>query len=950
MRPFKKTPLCLAAFTLLCVGGIRSSATAEDCPGAPPENTAKPFIRGDCNGDGAFSLSDAIAHLVFQFSGGFTPPCKAACDANGDGSLTISDPIYGLSHLFLGSASPPAPYPACGLWNDPAYEGFYRALSCEGSPCPSDCPPRPTRQTLPVTIRLPRPVVAAGPRGVSVSLEGFHPRGLQGDPRLPARVYSIVLPPTADPASVEVKVDAVESVVSPVDRIEPVGDWVKFIEDEGQALIAREDGLQLQDGLNPSIYGVDVSYPESMVGPSKVRSFRGWKVLAVPVSPVQYNDAQGTLTVAGSVSLTVSYNETNNDSNPLLISTGSNTMNHLVVAEGLQLWNDVAESYDISPDAGEPSGDYDYVIVTEDSIYDEKDENGLQAFIDHRELLGHKVKVGVTGDIYRDYSAADEQKEIKEFLEDCYERYGIKYVLLVGNPDPRADGADAPIADYGIVPMRECTTSDESSMTDMYYADFDADWDDDSGGDGDGKYAENWDETGYPDVLVGRVAPMGGYIDDVYNSDGDVIYSVDRKEKLRAVFEKIIRYDREIDKSWRYNMLATGSYMYGTKGGTTATTLTKTISYIHGDDSRFSAYTVYQNGEAFGLEDEWFDGYSNPEADAALVGSGTLGDTSTAFYAWSQKKLGMVFWRGHGGYTSVTVGDDLKDDDEDTDDGNMIQRGWILLPGGYSGYALENDYPAVVSSASCNNFSTGYSSYGSYTQVSKWASLAQTLHYRGAICVVAATNTTASEDPCPEDPSLGQSAWYQREFLRKLAQGWTFGHAYMDGKRQVQLAYESNHKTELQDWLRINLLGDPAQEFIRDTSDFPDDDFDEGTGNDDKDHASVIHTGSYVSDPFGTDLLVNVNGAVSKDTDCYVLNDLGTQLKQVKVTVNRNESMGDVGIKIINSVNLKVPGTETSSDLERTLTVSSRSETIYILITTGTHVIDYDMSVEVDDE
>jgi len=557
--------------------------------------------------------------------------------------------------------------------------------------------------------------------------------------------------------------------------------------------------------------------------------------------------------------------------------------------------------------------------------------------------------VGVTGDIYRDYSGSDHQKKIKEFLKDYYETYGIKYVLLVGNPDPLADD-DAPVLDQGIVPMRECLPGGESSMTDMYYSDFDADWDDESGGDGDGKYGENWDETGYPDVLVGRVAPVGGYIDDVYDSDGDAFYRVDRKEKLKAVFEKIIRYDREIDKSWRYDMIAAGSYMYGTKGGTAATTLSKTISYLHDDDPNFEAYTVYQDGTKFGLDDEWFDGVSNPEADASLFGDGSMIDTSTLFEAWRLRKMGMVFWRGHGSYLGVQVGDEVKKHPErDTIDGSLLERHWVLSSSG-SGGSLSDAYPAVVVSASCNNLSTGYSSHGTYSQVAKWASLAQCLHYHGAICVVAATNVTASEIPCPEDPSLGQSAWYQREFLRKVVQGSTFGSAYMYAKRQVQSTYESNHKEELRDWLRINMLGDPAQLFLKDISAFPDDDFDEGAGNDDLDHASVIHTGSYTPNASGPDLVVKVNGAVSKDTDCYVLKDLGTQDKEVKVVVGRNESMGDLGVKVFNSNLNSVPGTETTSATERTFTVTSHSDTVYIIINKGQYVLDYDLWVEVDDQ
>lgn len=809
----------------------------------------------------------------------------------------------------------------------------------------------PERVTMPIHIQFPAASIRNGPRGASVSVDGFHPAGLQGDPRLPARSYSIVLPPNADTKSVRVEIVGDDSIVLPVGRLEPMGGWFEFREEDGTTGIAREDGVQLQNELNPAVYGVDGLFPPERIGPPRVDSFRGWKILGVPVFPVQYNDGGRALRVARSLDLEVTYVETASVPalDPRLLSTGVESVREIVAESGLQLEIDVLESYDVSPDDPEPSGDYDYVIVVAGPIYDEREDNGLQAFIEHKELLGHRVKVGVARVIYADYPDADSQLAIKKYLKDCYETWGIKYALLVGNPDTRAKGEDVPIQDEAIVPMRECLPNDQSSMTDMYYTDFDADWDDESGGDGDGKYAENWDETGYPDIYVGRVAPVGGYIDDVYSNDGSAFYEITRKEKLRTVFRKMILYDREIDKTWRYQMLAMGSYMYGKNGGTTATTLTKTISYIHDDNSNFEAYTVYQDGTQFGLTDEWFDGHSNPEASAALVGSATLGDTSTAFYAWSQQSFGMVFWRGHGSYRSVSVGDDVSGSSNDTNDGSLIHRGWVLIPGSYSGYGLANDYPSVVFSASCNNLSTGYSSYGSWNQVAKWASLAQTLQYMGAICVVGASNTTASENPCPEDPSFGQSAWYQRDFLRKIAQGWRFGKAYMHGKREVQSAYSSNHKTELRDWLRINFLGDPAQELLQDLDVFPDDDFDEGDGNDELGDATVIHSGRYVPKPFETDLTVQVTGAVSKDRDWYLLEELGTQSKSVTVTVARDESMGDVEIAVLNSNETAVPGTDDSDDSQRTLSCNTNSSLVYVGIKKGRYVLDYDLKVEVDD-
>jgi PKD repeat protein len=89
------------------------------------------FQRGDCNADGGFDISDAVAILLSLFAGGFQPGCGNACDSNDDEVLDVSDAVYKLGGLFTGGALPPPPFGACGP--DPTAG----ALGCAGfSPCP----------------------------------------------------------------------------------------------------------------------------------------------------------------------------------------------------------------------------------------------------------------------------------------------------------------------------------------------------------------------------------------------------------------------------------------------------------------------------------------------------------------------------------------------------------------------------------------------------------------------------------------------------------------------------------------------------------------------------------------------------------------------------------------------------------------------------------------------
>lgn len=91
------------------------------------------FLRGDADGDGAFSaLVDVLYLLSFAFLGGPEPPCLEAADVDGNAQINgLIDAVYGLQHGFNGGPPPPAPFPVCG--DDPEPES---TLPCIVDGCP----------------------------------------------------------------------------------------------------------------------------------------------------------------------------------------------------------------------------------------------------------------------------------------------------------------------------------------------------------------------------------------------------------------------------------------------------------------------------------------------------------------------------------------------------------------------------------------------------------------------------------------------------------------------------------------------------------------------------------------------------------------------------------------------------------------------------------------------
>jgi hypothetical protein len=78
----------------------------------------EPFIRGDANQDGRWTVSDgvAIAKAVFNLGSklALITACEDSADVDDDGDRDVEDALYLLRYLFDGGPAVPAPIGACG--------------------------------------------------------------------------------------------------------------------------------------------------------------------------------------------------------------------------------------------------------------------------------------------------------------------------------------------------------------------------------------------------------------------------------------------------------------------------------------------------------------------------------------------------------------------------------------------------------------------------------------------------------------------------------------------------------------------------------------------------------------------------------------------------------------------------------------------------------------------
>ena len=71
--------------------------------------------------------------------------------------------------------------------------------------------------------------------------------------------------------------------------------------------------------------------------------------------------------------------------------------------------------------------EYDMVIIAP-SLFSE----ALHQLIDHKISLGIQTFLKTMEEIYKEYKGRDNAEQIKYFIKDAVEKYGITYVLLIG--------------------------------------------------------------------------------------------------------------------------------------------------------------------------------------------------------------------------------------------------------------------------------------------------------------------------------------------------------------------------------------------------------------------------------------------------------------------------------------------------------------------------------------
>jgi hypothetical protein len=570
-----------------------------------------------------------------------------------------------------------------------------------------------------------------------ITIDGYFSYGVPGYPDLPCKIFQVALPPGVDIRSIDVTYterSAVHLGRHQIKELPPMTAW-----DGQKQVFARME----------STYSKDMYFPEKSVEYTTFSKMRKWNIANIKFTPFQYNPVTGDLRFISGVAVHIVYREVGKSgvSDKELADTVMDER-----AQGMLLnYKEARNWYEPSQPLPRPSVTYDYVIITTSAIQSACYQSlnvDFVTYLKNRSYSPLIVTEGAFAGLTGQYPNGTADK-IRKWLQDHYLSYGIKYILLIGNPDP--DDPEQAGDSVGDIPTKYLAYRG----SDYYFADLTGNWD----LDGDGIFGEYDGDRGAGGVdfvnecYVGRIP---------YYSAAD---------NLVSVLAKFINYGTSSDILWRRSALLPASFMGpDTDGAYWAEAMIS--GYLTG--AGFSNWKMYQQGSAYAA------------ADSAFASDEELRD-GKAVLRWSSNDFGMVWWNGHGNTTIAAIGWD------GCWDGRIIQSSDVT--------SLDDSHPSFVFQSSCL---TGQ------TEVSN--NLGKSLLYNGAISTVC-TNytswvaggiwTTALKYYC-DDRSIGY--YYGQQLVKNNK---TAGEALFDVKSEMGV---NGGLWGLDSWKNLcgyNLYGDP---------------------------------------------------------------------------------------------------------------------------------------------
>jgi hypothetical protein len=356
-------------------------------------------------------------------------------------------------------------------------------------------------------------------QGEKLFIENFGCLLIPGEPEVPARVFSIAIPPGARVRNVTF--EAKNGILLGSYRILPCS-LPRVMGQENPVLYLR-DQQQYQKNYDRT-YTTISPYPESIGQVVGTGGYREYNLVDVRITPCIYYPLSGNVMYYPDIMVTIHYTFPEG-SPPTHVMVDTNPRIEQVAREIILNYDQAKNWY--SPDIAVGREQFNYVIITLDSL-----TSSVQPLVDWENVKGKSVNVVTTSWINTTYDGYDLAAKIRAFLHEKYpsSEWGIEDVLFVGNRDD--------------VPMRRMAQDIGYGQpeTDFYYAELslpdNQSWD----SDGDHQYGETSDPIDFEaEVNVGRI-PW---------SDPGIV---------RNICNKSLAYEQNNDPNFKKNILLLGAF------------------------------------------------------------------------------------------------------------------------------------------------------------------------------------------------------------------------------------------------------------------------------------------------------------------------------------------------------------------------------------------------------
>lgn len=322
------------------------------------------------------------------------------------------------------------------------------------------------------------------------------------NPILPSCVKNILLPPNKK----------VNNVIVDYTKM----DWQSNIILKSMPMMHPIDGKYYSDEL---CYYALKTYPDSIVRYSGISTVDNYRYASFVITPFIYNATNGTLAFVSQVNITLELVDT-------IIKYKVPTQDK-VIKQIVHNPNDIDLYYQQNKSQNSTEPNIDYLIITVDSL-----KNDFEPLRIWKTQKGVYTKIITMEEINATYNGATPQLRIKQCVQDYYDNYGLKWLLLGG--------------DDNIVPIFKVPMTIKSTVripADIFYGCLDGafDWD----ANGNGIIGEDSDNVSLNQVINISRLP------------------INTKSQVTTYIDKILKYEKNPEitnpsmlicaqKLWRY--------------------------------------------------------------------------------------------------------------------------------------------------------------------------------------------------------------------------------------------------------------------------------------------------------------------------------------------------------------------------------------------------------------